>query len=652
MSSSLLQIDALTLNAPFADNPRLLVQFWVSHARRSGIVQFTTINGACIVNELSFTCDRLDGRESIIVKYEGLQGRLWWVPSGPGGSACGHCQKPLMPSYLCFGVYGLAQGMTGVPGWITIGQGEVYVVGENHVRNSFWYLERNGHVDLNVGVLKCAAMPGEFTGRPLIQLTPEKEEAGVTAAGEAKVRLEAQKMGLLTEFQRVHQAVIACHGGVVPRDLYYTDFNRVRCTDEWLYAQVYTMFVARGLDEQQFEKMDHSQKLSSIINGVTYIVLRMSYQMDEYKGGELSYEHFSQTVLLFECGDCEDLAWLSANLLCALQRRRPVGPTNTLGPRETFFLNACTAALQPYVVVNCVCQAMAPALKALKTQGLKIGQYISRENEKEAESRFHAYHMTCMLMRLDLFIGAMQRGGAIDKTVEPRAFLTVNEPVWDNLPARLYVESTAPIYPDPETRFSEAITATVSDIKNALLPGQEMCMLPSSENFRDDISCYGAVFEITTDFFLFHRHGNQAVRSKSLPSATIFSVEFERPGEAPIAFPLEEHFAANTQSFVFKCVTTLDEHVLLRANAVWLLEAPIPELTFDIKNSSFKSDLKTLKAHVSTDRTYDALVWSFLFCDRSEEKNCIRWPSLPTKSVAAIASWPYAAGALASRTIE
>jgi hypothetical protein len=162
-------------------------------------------------------------------------------------------------------------------------------------------------------------------------------------------------------------------------------------------------------------------------------------------------------------------------------------------------------------------------------------------------------------------------------------------------------------------------------------------MLPSSENFRDDISCYGAVFEITTDFFLFHRHGNGAIDRKQLPSATIFSVEFDRPGEAPIAYPLEEHFAANTQSFVFKCVTTLDEHVLLRANAVWLLEAPIPELTFDIRNSGFKADLKTLKARVSTDRTYDALVWSFLFCDRLGE-NCIRWPSLPTKNVAAIAS--------------
>lgn len=633
---SVLQIDTLTLNAPFADNPRLLVQFWVSHARRSGIVQFTTINGALAVNELSFTCDRLDGGQSITVSYQGRRGKLWWVPSGPGGSACGHCQKPLMPSYLCFGVYGLAQGMTGIPGWITIGQGEVYVVGDNHVRNSFWYLEKNGHVDLNVGVLSCGAMPGGFTGRPLIQLTPEKEEAGVTAAGEAKMRMEAQKMGLLAEFQRVHQAVIACHGGVVPRDLYYTDFNRVRCTDEWLYAQVYTMFVARGLDEQQFEKMNHSQKLCSIINGVTYIVLRMSYQMDEYKGGELSYEHFSQTVLLFECGDCEDLAWLSANLLCALQRRPSSRPTSTLGRKETEFLNACTAALQPYVVVNCVCQAMAPALKALRTQGVKIGPFISAENEKETESRFHAYHMTCMLMRLDLFLSAMRRGGVITDDVQPGAFLTVDEPAWNNLPARLYVESTAPIYPDPETHFTDTVTDIVSGIKDALLSGQEMCMLPSSQNFKDDISCYGAVFEITTDFFLFHRQSNSAIQRKSLPSATIFSVEFDRPGEAPIAYPLEEHFASNTQSFVFKCVTTLDEHVLLRANAVWLLEAPIPELTFDIENSGFSTDLKALKARVSTDRTYDVLVWSFLFCDRSAAENCIRWPSLPTKSVVAI----------------
>jgi hypothetical protein len=638
--SAILQIDTLTLNPPFSDNPRLLMQFWVSHARRSGIVQFirTGNQSATRVNELSFTCDKLDGRQSITVTYEGLQAKLWWVPSGPGGSACGHCQKPLMPSYLCFGVYGLAQGMTGVPGWITIGQGEVYVVGDNHVRNSFWYLERGGNVDLNVGVLRCGAVPDGFKGRPLIQLTPEKGEADVTAAGEAKMRLQAQKMGLLPEFQRVHQAVIACHGGVVPRDLYYTDFNRVRCTDEWLYAQVYTMFVARGLDEQQFDQMNHSQKLCSIINGVTYIVLRMSYQMDEYKGGELSYEHFSQTVLLFECGDCEDLAWLSANLLCALQRRPLVSATQSLGVKETSFLNACTRALQPYVVVNCVCQAMAPALKALKTQGLKIKQFITIENEKETESRFHAYHMTCMLMRMDLFLGAMQRGGVINNSVTPRDFLTIDAPEWSDLPARLYVESTAPIYPDPETRFTEAITSMVSGIKNALLPGEEMCMLPSSENFKEDISCYGAVFEITTDFFLYHRRGNRTISSTAIPSTTIFSVEFDRPGAAPIAYPLEEHFGSNAQSFVFKCVSTLDEHVLLRANAVWLLEAPIPELTFDIKNPRFASDLETLKQHISTDRTYDALVWSFLFCDDRSGKNCIRWPSLPTKNVAATGS--------------
>jgi hypothetical protein len=348
-----------------------------------------------------------------------------------------------------------------------------------------------------------------------------------------------QQDELKPEFKYINQPDIACHGGTIPRSLFYRSFS-TPVTDRWLYAQVACSLTRAGLLEGLKEKREEKLKkttienwskiISAIITGIIgAITYRTLYQYDNYGPSlETSFpcENFSNPLVLYR-GDCEDMAWANASLLCALQRRETGGKggkKSGLTTEELKILDHCTEMMRCYVVTNVLCQAQAPALKDVHMRE-GTAQYndrkTAREESVEIDDSYHVYHMTCIVYPITTFLSSIE-GEGLGKPSDfipgnPWLLLREEEEKVD-FGSRFYAEGTTAIYPDPCEEFNGITDLLWGILQGQIIGNNDAGLMAISNNTPTDNDPYGAIFQVMTDFFCYHQ--------KKKASPTLFVCKF------------------------------------------------------------------------------------------------------------------------------
>lgn len=600
-----------------------LVQFWCGYVRASGVAQFL-VSAEGVVSRGE--CGESPEEARCVVQWDGVEVGFSYLEGVEV-----HGRKPPRP-VLCFGVYGLAKKLDeGEYGWLTVGQGEVYQRGQCEVYNSFYDLELGNKTPQVYGTLEIEGMTFETYVPP--RRTPSYPGGGAGGGGEGGwgpfVEFEKRLWEALPFatpfFRRVHNPTIACHGGMIPRDLYYRCLNRVRASDAWLFAQLDVMFRVRGIDTYVKGELpdigEWGERACAIVSGVCNPVTRFDYQYDTLRDGR-EYEHFSPTALQFQAGDCEDFGWINSNLLCALQRRDLRGDGTVKDEGDMRFLNQCTCIMRFYVVVNCLCQARAPALtmKGGRPSG-KHQHLTSLFEERRGDGEFPAYHMTCILYPLADFFEFIQRSTpkfdtkkAISNILPPKyvAYLEKNREKMGN---HLYAEGTAPIFPIPDQNFT---LVDFEKQQKCQIPGVDPAMLPCGENCPSAVYPYGALLQVLTDYFMINPCEN-------CPRAITF-IPSDHTDDIEIAAPLELHMIVDKKNIRFTPVQVVDDKQLASSFALWHLEPPMPSLYIDIneykkrREAFFKLTETKLRKMNSEERVF------FGFFTKRETE--YEWPSL------------------------
>jgi hypothetical protein len=402
--------------------------------------------------------------------------------------------------------------------------------------------------------------------------------------------------------KNVHQYLIGCTAGVMPRDLFYLDMDHPQISDRWLYAQLDTYFLFRGKRDLKFPTTPEELKqyMVLIILALGVYISTFKYQPDRVltQGRQLmEYEHFSKLVLFFKAGDCEDLAWAFACLLNRLQRRAIQNKQNGLSDAENLFLDQCTKVMDHYVVTNCLVQATAPEASAGVKTGilhLALQGFKDYPVERELLLKMHTWHMTCMVYPKSLFL----RMNNIE--LEKKWYSHNFKPELEKGLVQLYAEGTAPIYPDPTFKFPPQEQIEIQDFVSEDQPGHECCLLPSANNLDTDTCIYGAWLEVMTDFFIDKEMG---------PQSTIFLVRY---GPDNLAGCMEFHFPSDHDKFKLHPIP-----LKLPSNYRDVLDAepPLPPIDLNIQ------DYRTKRPSQS-----ENLPFFFYFTNNQGDPT---WPSIP-----------------------
>ena len=418
-------------------------------------------------------------------------------------------------------IYGHAPQRGGGTGPITVGQFNNL---SEDVVNSFFQVEFGKR--MVVGTVKFQSNKKgveSVMGALMKCMTLSNEFAGYLFGEQSLIENETW---LLPSFRGVHQPVIGCQAGVMPRALFYYSMQHPRVTDRWLFAQLDTYFeITKCQRTFPTSQAELTQVMTTIVMGLATYTGQFKYQPDQIyikTNGQtslLEFEHFSKTVFRFKAGDCEDLGWGNGALLTALQRRKIGSNREEWGE----FLDMCTRVMDFYIVTNCLCQATKPELSyknggdLLNLHLAKFSPWLAQSDEKKMQ----AWHMTCILYPKREFLAMLDIPEARIKEHyrgENRGFMHWNLP-------RMYAEGTALIYPNPEKHLNpDNIQTFLTDCGD----GETCCVLPAADNLQEDTCIYGGMLQLMTDYFI-HRGEN--------PHSTLFMVRVLVNGVYEVGVP-------------------------------------------------------------------------------------------------------------------